>query len=219
MVRVFELWLASRPWQIWALLGADDSAKLAGSRRTAALFHEREADLGRKEKRLALTSSSPSSNKYLLPLVLSAKRPLDRIAAAYRSGSVIDMREYPPQMQSPTMNSQGFTDLPLVVASLRHVTVTYAGLSLPASGSCCRKFLDWSALHSQLHPTTCDPRRDSRGATRVTPLLVCQVPRLGTILKLVVEGGRRPFASGTPAIRGAHNSETLRQQPDHCWLV
>ena len=31
---------------------------------------------------------------------------------------------------------------------------------------------------------------------------------------MVVEGGRRQFASGTPATRGAHNSETLEQQPD-----
>jgi len=38
------------------------------------------------------------------------------------------------------MNSQGFTGLPLAVASFRHVTVTHAGLSLPASESRCRKF-------------------------------------------------------------------------------
>jgi hypothetical protein len=38
-----------------------------------------------------------------------------------------------PQMQSPAMSSQGFTGLPLAVALFRHVTVTYAGLSLPAS--------------------------------------------------------------------------------------
>jgi len=30
-------------------------------------------------------------------------------------------------------NSQGFTGLPLAVASFGHVTVTHAGLSLPAS--------------------------------------------------------------------------------------
>jgi hypothetical protein len=42
------------------------------------------------------------------------------------------VRECPPQTRSPAMNSQGFTGLPLVVASFRHVTVTHAGLSLPA---------------------------------------------------------------------------------------
>lgn len=45
------------------------------------------------------------------------------------------------------------------------------------------------------------------------------VLRFGIILKHRVEGGRRPFASGTPATRGAHNSETSMQQPDHQWLV
>jgi hypothetical protein len=34
-----------------------------------------------------------------------------------------------------------------------------------------------------------------------------------------VEGGRRAFASGAPATRGARNSETLMQQPDHQYLV
>lgn len=46
------------------------------------------------------------------------------------------------------------------------------------------------------------------------PLSLASVPRLGIILKHSVEGGHRPFASGTPATRGAHNSEKLRQQPD-----
>jgi hypothetical protein len=40
----------------------------------------------------------------------------------------------PPQTRSPAMISQGFTVLPLEVAFFRHVTVTYAGLSLPAFG-------------------------------------------------------------------------------------
>ena len=39
------------------------------------------------------------------------------------------------------------------------------------------------------------------------------------ILKHRVEGGRRPLASGTPAIWGAHNSEALVQQPSHQSLV
>jgi hypothetical protein len=39
------------------------------------------------------------------------------------------------------------------------------------------------------------------------------------ILEHRFEGGRRPFASGTPANRGARNSETLVQQPDHQPLV
>jgi len=43
--------------------------------------------------------------------------------------------------------------------------------------------------------------------------------RVGIILKLLIEGGRRPFASGTPATRGAHNSGTLVQQPDQQSLV
>jgi len=46
----------------------------------------------------------------------------------------------PPQTRSPAMILQGFTGWPLAVASLRHVTVTYAGLSLPASESRIRKF-------------------------------------------------------------------------------
>lgn len=46
------------------------------------------------------------------------------------------------------------------------------------------------------------------------PLSPAPVPRPGITLKQSVEGGRRRFASGTPATRGAHNSETLRQQPD-----
>jgi hypothetical protein len=46
---------------------------------------------------------------------------------------VIDMRERSAQTRSPAMNAQGFTGLPLAVASFRHVTVTHAGLSLPAS--------------------------------------------------------------------------------------
>jgi len=46
------------------------------------------------------------------------------------------------------------------------------------------------------------------------PLPFAPVPRLGIILKHRVEGGRRPFASGTPATRGAHNSEIPMQQPD-----
>ena len=51
------------------------------------------------------------------------------------------------------------------------------------------------------------------------PLSSAPVPRFGIILKHRVEGGRRPFASGTPATRGAHNSETLVQRPDHQSLV
>ena len=60
--------------------------------------------------------------------------------AAHNVWGVNDMRECPPQMQSPAMNSQGLTGLPLSVASFRHVTVTHAGLSLPASVWCCWKF-------------------------------------------------------------------------------
>ena len=45
------------------------------------------------------------------------------------------------------------------------------------------------------------------------------VRRLGITLKHRVEGGRCPFALGTPAILGAHNSDTLMQQPDHQSLV
>lgn len=47
------------------------------------------------------------------------------------------------------------------------------------------------------------------------PLSSTSVPRFGIILNHRFEGGRCRFASGTPAIRGAHNSGTLAQQPDH----
>jgi hypothetical protein len=46
------------------------------------------------------------------------------------------------------------------------------------------------------------------------PLSCAPVPRPGITLERSVKGGRRPLASGTPARRGARNSETLRQQPD-----
>ena len=63
------------------------------------------------------------------------------------------------------------------------------------------------------------PRLDLPAGIKVArlaprPLSSAPVPRLGITLKHSVEGGRRQFASGTPATRGAHNSETLRQQPD-----
>jgi len=51
------------------------------------------------------------------------------------------------------------------------------------------------------------------------PLSSASVLRTGTILKYRIEGGRCPFASGTPARRGAHNSATLVQQPDHQSLI
>jgi hypothetical protein len=38
----------------------------------------------------------------------------------------------PATNAKPRDDSQGFTGLPLVVASFRHVTMTHAGLSLPA---------------------------------------------------------------------------------------
>src|SRR3990172_8047177 len=50
---------------------------------------------------------------------------------------------------------------------------------------------------------------------RSRPLASSSVLRVGIILNHRIEGGRCPFASGTPAIRGAHNSGTLVQQPDH----
>jgi hypothetical protein len=90
------------------------------------------------------------------------------------------------------MNSQGFTGSPFTVASLRLVTVTHTGVSLPAD--------QVARLVSHLKSSA--------------PIL-----RLGLILKHHVEGGRCPFASGTPAKRGAHNSETLVQQPDDQPLV
>ena len=130
-----------------------------------------------------------------------------------------NMRVCLPQMRSPAINSQGFTESPLFVASFRHVTVTRAGLSLPASGSSCRKFHRYVYLHSRLHTKPRTPCRDSSGASRITPLAIYSGSRLGIILKHRVEGGRRPFASGTPATRGAHNSEIRVQQPDHHWFV
>src|ERR1039458_3306109 len=51
------------------------------------------------------------------------------------------------------------------------------------------------------------------------PLSSASVPQIGIIPKHRVEGGHRPVASGAPATRGAHNSETLVQQPDHQSLV
>ena len=108
----------------------------------------------------------------------------DCLAGAHGPGVINVGRACPPQMRSPAMSSQGFTGLPLSVASFRHVTVPDAGLSLPASESRCRQSS-------------------------------APVPRLGIILRHSVEGGRCPFASGAPARRGAHNSETLMRQPDH----
>jgi hypothetical protein len=67
------------------------------------------------------------------PAQIMRARSLRDYLAAY------SMRECPLQTQSPAMNLQGFTGLPLVVASFRHVTVTHAGLALPASVSGCRK--------------------------------------------------------------------------------
>src|SRR5258705_5834896 len=51
------------------------------------------------------------------------------------------------------------------------------------------------------------------------PLSSAPVPRPRIILRHRLEGGCCPFASGTPATRGAHNSETLVQQPDRQLLV
>jgi hypothetical protein len=51
------------------------------------------------------------------------------------------------------------------------------------------------------------------------PRSCAPVLRFEIILKRRVEGGRCPFASGTPATRGAHNSEKPMQQPDHQSLV
>ena len=130
------------------------------------------------------------------------------------------MRGCPPQMQSPATNSQGFTGLPLAVASFRHVTVTRAGLSLPASESGCRKFSSIGVLSIHdytLHSGIPAGIPVTRLASR--PLPRAAVSRLGIILKHRIEGGRCPSASGTPATRGAHNSETSVQQPDHQTLA
>jgi hypothetical protein len=48
---------------------------------------------------------------------------------AHSHGAINAKRACPPQTRSPAMSSQGFTSLPLAVASFRHVTVAYAGLS------------------------------------------------------------------------------------------
>ena len=127
-------------------------------------------------------------------------------------------RDCPSEMQSPAMNSQGFTGLPL--PWLRHVTVTHAGLLLPASGLCCRQ-VSSIALPS-VHDFTLRltlPFGDSGGATRVTPSVVCHDSPVRDNPQNPFEGGRRRFASGTPATWGAHNSETSMQQPDHQSLV
>ena len=71
------------------------------------------------------------------------------------------------------------------------------------------RFIDRPVLYSRLHAT--------RLRSRV--LSSAPVPRPGITLRHPLEGGRCLFASGTPATRGAHNSETLMQQPDHKLLV
>ena len=109
------------------------------------------------------------------PTITTARlhKALDRIGGHYGIILVVnDMRDCPPQMRSPATNSQGFTGLPL--PWLRHVTVTRAGLLLPASGLCCRQVS--SIAPPSVHDFTLRltlPFGDSGGATRVTPSVVC----------------------------------------------
>ena len=62
-------------------------------------------------------------------------------------------------------------------------------------------------------------RRDSSGAARAPPFVVCSGSPARDNPQTAVKSGRCPFASGTPAILGAHNSEPRMQQPDHQSLV
>ena len=76
------------------------------------------------------------------------------------------------------------------------------------------KFIDRYVLNFRPTIRPKSPRRDPSDAPRGTTFSYAPAFRPGINLERSVEGGRRPFASGTPAIRGARNSETLRQQPD-----
>ena len=96
-----------------------------------------------------------------------------------------------PQTRSPAMYSQGFT-------------------------SCHRSWRLF--VTSPRHMPTCRYRL-LRGTVGRFIDRSAPVRRLGITLKHRVEGGRCPFALGTPAILGAHNSDTLMQQPDHQSLV
>jgi len=124
----------------------------------------------------------------------------------------------PATNAKPRDESQGFS-LPLSVASVRHVTVTLSGLSLPASDWRCPWISSIGLLsifdctYAQASPQG-SKQRDSRRA-------LCRLLQFpgSENLKHRVEGGRRPFASGTPATRGAHNSESVVQQPDHQSLI
>lgn len=112
---------------------------------------------------------------------------------------------YPPQMQSPTMSSQGFTDCHRFVTSPWRMPACRCRLQNGAVGS----FIDRASLHSRL--------RTARLASRLWSSVSGR--RLGIIRGHRVEGGHRSSASGAPARRGAHNGETLVQQPHHQCLV
>ena len=72
-----------------------------------------------------------------------------------------------------------------------------------------------------LATTNTKPRDEFAGLDRFRPLGATSAPALrpGIILRLHLEGGGCPSASGAPARRGAHNSETPVQQPDQQFLV
>ena len=73
-----------------------------------------------------------------------------------------------------------------------------------------------SLAPSLLRASHCDQPscRDSSGTGSPAALWSGPARRLGITLKHHVKGGRCPFALGTPVILGAHNSDTLMQQPD-----
>jgi hypothetical protein len=84
-------------------------------------------------------------------------------------------------------------------------------------GACWTVVTGWR--YREFHRYVCSPITTSFYANRVTTSSSAPVPRLGIILRHRLEGGRCPSASGTPATRGAHNSEILVQQPDRQLLV
>ena len=115
-----------------------------------------------------------------------------------------------PQMRSPAMSSQGFTSLPL---AWRHFATLPWRMPDYRTGFRVALSVVSSIDLLSIHDSTASPV-----AQRAHHLVAYSGCLLGTILRPGVEGGRCPFASGTPTTRGAHNSETSRRRPDLQWL-
>jgi len=139
-----------------------------------------------------------------LPLVQRRCRPtafLELLAAAAGTGPTGLPQAYAVPINTKPHDDRGASpERHIAVVLFCHVTVTHAGLSLPAPGSNCRKFssIGLPSIHdASMQPSTCRPLRHSGQGT----------------LQTSGQCGHRPSASGTPGIRGAHNSGCLGQQP------